>query len=114
MRSVIFLDHLDAGAAVFGDLVDVGPFHQAQTDVGMTQAVGRTRPAFAVEPEIFFVKNGLEKLALPFRKNEVDRLREGSFFITVFNSCSLLLPPALFVMAVRESFRAPALQKPHC
>ena len=31
MRCVVFLDHLDAGAAVFGDLIDVGAFHQAET-----------------------------------------------------------------------------------
>ena len=30
VRRVIFLNHLDAGAAVFGDLVDVRALHQAQ------------------------------------------------------------------------------------
>src|SRR5271157_1289037 len=30
VRRVISLDHLDAGAAVLRNLVDVGPFHQAQ------------------------------------------------------------------------------------
>ena len=73
MRRIVFLDHLDAGAAVFGDLVDVGTFHQAQTDVRMPQTVSRSRPAFAVESQIFLVQDRLEKLALPFRKNEVCR-----------------------------------------
>ncbi len=87
VRGVVFLDHLDAGAAVFGDLVDVGAFHQAQTDVRVPQAVGRSRPAFAVEPEIFLVQNRLEKLALPFRKNEVCRLRKAPFFGAVVQWC---------------------------
>src|SRR5580658_2640107 len=51
VRRVIFLDHLDAGPAVFGDLVDVGAFHQAETYICVPQAVSRSRQAFAVEPE---------------------------------------------------------------
>ncbi len=38
VRRVIFFDHLDAGAAVFGDLVDVGTFHQAQTYICVPEA----------------------------------------------------------------------------
>ena len=49
VRGVVFLDHLDAGPAVFGDLIDVGPFHQAHTDVGVPQAVGRAAVAVTVE-----------------------------------------------------------------
>ena len=40
VRRAIFLDHLDAGAAVLRDLADIGPFHQAQTDVCVPQAIG--------------------------------------------------------------------------
>lgn len=36
---VELLDHLDAGAAVFGDLVDIGALHQAQAYVHVPQAV---------------------------------------------------------------------------
>jgi hypothetical protein len=71
VRRVVFLDHLDAGAAVLGDLVDVGTLHQAQADVGVPQAVGRAGAAFAVEAEAFLIEDGLEKLALPLRKDEV-------------------------------------------
>jgi len=46
----------------------------------MPQAVGGSRPAFGVEPEILLIQNRLEKLALPFRKNEVCRLRQAPFF----------------------------------
>ena len=101
VRRVILLNHLDTGAAVFGDLVDVGTFHQAQTDVRMPQAVGRSRPAVAVEPEIFLVQNRLEELALPFRKNKVCRLRKAPFFGAVVNGVRSLLAPALFVGAWR-------------
>src|SRR6267378_6217256 len=45
-------------------------------------AAGCTRfaAAFPVEPEILLVQNRLEKLALPFRENEVCRLRQPPFF----------------------------------
>ena len=77
VRRVIFLDHLDAGAAVLGDLVDVGALHQAQADVGMAQAVGRPGPAVAVNPEIFFLQDRLELLPLPFRKKQIHRCRDA-------------------------------------
>jgi len=35
VRRIVFLDHLDARAAIFGDLVDVGALHQAEADVCM-------------------------------------------------------------------------------
>ena len=34
VQGVNSLDHLDAGAAIPGNLVDIRPFHQAQADVG--------------------------------------------------------------------------------
>ena len=42
VRRVVFLNHLDAGAAVLSHLVVVGTFHKAQADVRMPQAVRRT------------------------------------------------------------------------
>ena len=47
--------------------------------VCMPQAVGGSRPAFAVEPEILLIQNRLEKFAL-FRENEVCLLRQAPFF----------------------------------
>ena len=35
MHRVVFFNHLDAGAAVLGYLVDVGTFHEAQADIGV-------------------------------------------------------------------------------
>jgi hypothetical protein len=75
VRRIVFLDHLDAGAAVFSDLVDVGALHQPQAYICMPQTVRRTRSASPVEPKIFLVEDGLEKFALPFRKEEVRRSR---------------------------------------
>ena len=39
MGCVVFLDHLDAGAAVFCDLIDVRAFHEAHANICMAQAV---------------------------------------------------------------------------
>jgi hypothetical protein len=47
VRWVVFLDHLETGAAVLGDLVDVGALHQAQADVCMPQTVRCARLTFA-------------------------------------------------------------------
>jgi len=69
----LFLDHLDPGPTVFGDLVDVGAFHQPQTDVCMPQTVRGTRSPVAVEAETFLIQDGLEKFALSFRKEKVRR-----------------------------------------
>tara|TARA_E500000318_G_scaffold107742_1_gene117463 strand:+ start:343 stop:624 length:282 start_codon:yes stop_codon:yes gene_type:complete len=35
VRSIELLDHLDAGSAVLGDLIDVCAFHEAEADIGM-------------------------------------------------------------------------------
>jgi len=55
VRGVVILDHLDAGSAIFGDLINVGPFHQSQADVSMAQAVGRAPASLSVKFEIQFV-----------------------------------------------------------
>src|SRR5690606_35695912 len=73
-RGVVLLDHLDAGAAVLGDLVDVGSFHQAQTDIGMAQAVCRPALSDAVELEILLGQNRVELCAVVAGKQAVGRL----------------------------------------
>jgi hypothetical protein len=50
MQGIVLFDHLDAGAAVFGDLVNVRPFHKAEADVGVAKGIiiaghGRVMPA---------------------------------------------------------------------
>src|SRR5215471_9906658 len=71
MRGVIFLDHLDAGAAVLGDLVDIRTLHQSQADVRMTQTVRCARTAFTIKAQMFLIQDGLKKFPLPFRKKQV-------------------------------------------
>ncbi len=60
--SVEFFDHLDAGAAILGDLVDVGAFHEAHADVGMSQAIRRAPVAIAVEFELRAPEDAVEQL----------------------------------------------------
>ncbi len=38
VRRVVLLDHLDTGAAVFGDLIDISAFQQAETNIAVAQA----------------------------------------------------------------------------
>jgi hypothetical protein len=52
MRRVVLLDHLDAGAAVLGNLIDVRAFHQAHADVGVSQALGGARFALSIKFEV--------------------------------------------------------------
>jgi hypothetical protein len=104
---VIFLDHLDAGEAVFGDLVDVGSFHQAQTNLCMPQTVSSSRSAFSIEPEILFLQNRPEKLALPVRKQEIGRLRKTPLLRAVIRGVRFVLSPALLR---RARWTEPGLQ----
>ena len=80
MRRVVFLNHLDASAAVLS-VVDVSTFHKSQADVRMPQAVRRSRSAFAIEAKILFVEDGFEKLALPLGKDEVVGFRHAPLFV---------------------------------
>src|ERR1039457_5663528 len=73
--SVVFLDHLNAGAAVLRDLINVRAFHETQADVGVPQAVGRAGLSFTVFLEAFFVQDGVEELTVGLRKNQIGRLR---------------------------------------
>ena len=59
MPPVIFLDHLDTGAAVLGNLINIRAFEQSKTDIGMPQTVTGTDMSIAVEFEIQFVKDGV-------------------------------------------------------
>lgn len=49
MGGIEFLDHLDAGAAVLGQRVNVGPLHQAHANVCVPEAVGGSLVAVAIE-----------------------------------------------------------------
>ena len=75
MGGVVFLDHLNAGAAVLRDLINVRAFHETQADVGVPQAVGRAGLSFTVFLEAFFVQDRVEELPVGLRKNRIGRLR---------------------------------------
>ena len=60
MGCVVFLNHLHACTTVLSDLIDVGPFEQAQANVCVAQAIGSSRPTVAVGAELFFLKNCIE------------------------------------------------------
>ena len=60
MRRIILLNHLHACPAVLGDLINVGTFKQAQANVGVAQAIRRSRPTVAVSAKLFFLKNCVE------------------------------------------------------
>ncbi len=62
VRGIVFLDHLDAGAAIARDSVDVRAFHQAETDVSVAKRIDRSRLAVAIELEIGLVENAVEEL----------------------------------------------------
>ena len=56
VRRIVFLDHLDTGATVFRNLIDVGTLHQPETDISMPQAVAGARVALAVMLHAEFVE----------------------------------------------------------
>ena len=114
MRRVVFLDHLDTGAAVLSDLVDVGTFHQAQADVRMPQTVGRTGSSFAVKAKILFVEDGFEKLALPLRKNKVSRSRRAPLFAKDSRGHGRFCGRVHAINARRAEPASKSLKGPHC
>jgi hypothetical protein len=60
MRRVKFLDHLNTGTAVFGELVDVGPFHEPHRYIGVSEAIGRPGITFPVRFQILFVEDSVQ------------------------------------------------------
>ena len=74
IRGEVFLDHLDARAAVPSSLVDVGTLHRAEAVICIPHTVGCTRSAFSVETKLLFVEDSFEQLALPLRENEIGEI----------------------------------------
>jgi hypothetical protein len=64
VHRVVFLNHFYTGAAVLGDLVNVGPLDEAQADVGVTKAVQSAAIAVAIELHLLLVKNGIEQFVV--------------------------------------------------
>jgi len=74
VSGIQFLDHLDAGATVLGDLINVRALHEAHTDVGVTQAVGRALVLIPVKLELCAPENPIEELYVVTRKDVIGGL----------------------------------------
>jgi hypothetical protein len=64
MRGVEFFDHLDAGATILGDLIDVCPLHEPHADVSMTQGIGNAILAVSAHLEVCALKDAIEGLLM--------------------------------------------------
>ena len=60
MGGIELFDHLNGGAAVLRDLINVGAFHETQTDIGVSQRVGRPAQSFPIKLQIEFIQHGIE------------------------------------------------------
>ena len=100
MRGVVFFDHLDAGAAVLGDLVDVRAFEEAQADIGMAQGVGGPPVAVPVEFELVLAQDGVELLFVVGREDQIRGLRKSQFGFRAGVSASTLLATLAFGLCV--------------
>ncbi len=69
VRRIVFFDHLDTGAAILGDLIDISAFEQAKTNIAVAQAICRARFAIAVEFQIVVGEDVVEHL-LEFARKE--------------------------------------------
>src|SRR5208282_4129408 len=76
VSGVEFLDHLDAGAAVLGDLIDVGAFHEAHTYVGVSQAVGCAPVPVAIELKAGAREHAVEQFDVVARKDVIGWFRQ--------------------------------------
>ena len=114
MRRVVFLDHLDAGAAVLGDLVDVGALHQPQANVCMPQTVGCTGSSFAVETKLLFGEDSFEKLALPLGKNEIGGFGRSPLFPWDSRGLGRSCGRVHAINARRAKPASKSLKRPHC
>ena len=76
MGRVIFFDHLYAGPAVLGDLINVCAFKKAQTNVGVAKAVGRARIIVAIKLELRARENPIEELDVISGEDAICRLRK--------------------------------------
>ena len=61
MSRVEPFDHLNARAAILGDLVNVGTFHKPHADIGMAEAVCSASVAVAIILEVGASENAVEK-----------------------------------------------------
>ena len=62
MSGIELLDHLHAGAAILGDLINVGALHKTHANICVAKAVGRPRIVVPVKLEIGALEDAVEQL----------------------------------------------------
>lgn len=72
----MLLDHLNAGAAVLGELINVGAFHEAHANISVGQAVRSALLAISISFEASAAKHAVERLDVVAGKDGIGRLRE--------------------------------------
>src|SRR4029079_19524013 len=102
---VELLDHLNAGTAILGDLINVGALHQAQADIGVPQTVEGPALAFAINLEVKFAEDGVEEVVMTFRKDNLGRLRAAAFHEALKWHHSAPLAHASRIYQTRAPFR---------
>ena len=101
MRGVEFLDHFDAGATVFGDLIDIGTLYQPHTDISMASAISCVWLFIAVPLEFCTVQNVIEEFNMIFREDRIGELGLfqqrwlGGVIWQSFSTTALLFPAVL-------------------
>ncbi len=102
MGRVEFFDHLDAGAAVLGDLVNVRALHEPETDIGVPKAVGRAPVFIAVEFELLLSKHIDEQLDVRAGEDRIGRF--GPFRIGRLAVTGIAVPIHYRLGAIAEPF----------
>jgi hypothetical protein len=89
MGGVEILNHFDARPTVLCNLIDIGPLHEPHTNVGVPQAVGRARVAFAVQLKLCATKNTVEQLEVIAREYRIGQLWIFRFKLDAILLCRL-------------------------
>ncbi len=79
VRGIEFLDHLNAGPAVFGYLVNVRAFHQPEADIGMAEAVGRSDISIPVFFQFKFFQNAVHLACRRFAEDQISGFSRMAF-----------------------------------
>ena len=96
MRGIVLLDHFHTGAAVLGDLVDIGPFHEPQAYISVPQAIGSARPAVAVKLQPGPLQYPVKQLQVIAGEHGIGQLRQ---FDRQWRIGVLLAPVSLLLAA---------------
>jgi len=71
VRCIVLLDHLDRGAAVFGDVINIGPLREAKTNIAMPKAIHGPRMAIPVELQPGLIENFIKEFEIAAREDDI-------------------------------------------